>query len=317
MLNNVKNIIQKTHKTKTKLHPLPSRTFVDLHSWAISTWEKKFNLTENWKSIIQRARSEHKIVSLVPDNDMLEGKCAGYLYELTAKIRWPTSPYNIGMMHPKTKRASSARDLPYSYRYRWATIPISITKEIGQKTKKDPSLYPFLISSGWIQEFFMNAWSGASLLWDIWFLYKYTESAWRIGVYGNYNSHIGKNFWISVFNFVIEHQSDYVAKTIRDTLWCSDDNMRQHVKLLFPYYTWKINNETVTLALENGELVFRNIINRDIVTLDLWDILSYDDITVIHFYKGAKVRSLLQMTCQGNFYPINVIQIKENYLEKT
>ena len=79
--------------------------------------QKTFLLTEQGKKIITNIRALHKAPTLLAEEKFSEGLCAGYLYELTTRMRGPDVPYKIGMMHPKTKQASDARELPYSYWY--------------------------------------------------------------------------------------------------------------------------------------------------------------------------------------------------------
>lgn len=50
--------------------------------------------------------------------------------------------------------------------------------------------------------------------------------------------------------------------------------------------------------------------------LQTLDSITYTDIALAHFYGGENVDSLLQMSCQGEFFPINVIEINPKFIEK-
>ena len=135
-----------------------------------------------------------------------------------------------------------------------------------------------------------------------------------LGTYNNFNTHIAKNFGISSFNITIKKPTDRTAQIIKSELKCND-GMRLLVKSLLPHYTRKINNSTVSLSIEDNEIVFRDMDTKQKISLHLLDKISYDDITIVHFFYGAHVDSLLQTTCQGQFYPTNIIQINPVFLE--
>lgn len=295
-------------KKAQKLIDLSKNTAVDISP------EKLYWLTLEGKDIITTVRTEHVAPSLIPESRTMEGLCAWYLYELTAKIRWVTVPYRIGMMNPQTKKAASARELPYSYRrYGWV-IPIEIPTEQWALLKKNQTLYPDLVSDARIKNFFISAFSPQSLLGDLGFLYYQTSVSHKLWTYDNYNSHIGKNFWFSSFNFSVETEENRTAQIIKDTLNC-EDKMWLHVRPLLKHYTWTINNSPVELIEQWSELLFINTDTTQEILLQLWDIIGYEDITVVDFFEWSRVSSLLQLTCWWEFYPINIMQINSKFLE--
>lgn len=135
-----------------------------------------------------------------------------------------------------------------------------------------------------------------------------------LGTYNNFNTHIAKNFGVSSFSMTIKKSEDRTAQIIKRELNCSDD-MRLLIKSLLPYYTRKINDKATSLSIEENEIVLRDIHTKQKISLHVLDTISYDDITIVHFFYGAHVDSLLQMICQGQFYPTNIIQINPVFLE--
>lgn len=272
----------------------------------------KQKLTEKWKNIINQARDLHKIPTILSQDKWDDWLCAWYLIELTELLRWKWSALAIWMYDPIKNKASSARELPYSYRYYWWKI----LTEISDKIAEDPLNYINLINNNDLKNIFLAAFSEEALLGDIWFLYKDTSVIKQLWKYGNYNSHITKNLGISKFSWIVNNVSSGSKNTIKETLWC-DTQLRDKLDLVLPYYQFTINDTPTILSWnELREISWNTIIWTKPLKLKILDKISINDITLWHFYQWALVNSLLKMTCKWNFYPINVLSINPKFIEK-
>lgn len=305
--------VQKNDTVKNQDYP---RTFSDMaDALSLQHSEKRFLLTEEGKNIIRDARSQHTAPPLLPAEKFTEGLCAGYLYELTARMRWPTAPLHIGMMHPITKVAADARELPYSYRYKGWTIAIEIASEVGRQVKADPHQYPMLVTAERLKEFFVQAFDPKTYFGDIGFLYAETRMTHMLGTFDNYNSHIGKNFWRSQFTLSVATPQATTEQSFKKLLGCNDA-LRPVIKPLLAHYDRTVNSEAAALVRSGEAAVLIDKQTGIPRTLQDLDTVLYEDITVVHFFNGPQVDSLLHLACQGIFYPINVLQIHPDFLEK-
>lgn len=269
----------------------------------------EFTITEEWKKLIEDIRSHKRTPALLSEDKFDEWLCAWYLFELTSLIWWPEAPRYAWMLEPKTRQPADAWELPYTYRRRGGTVPFEISKDIGRQIKQSPQDYPRLVDGSLLEKFFREAFHPSNYFWDIGFLYAWTRSLHRLWLYDNYNSHIVKNMWLSSFSFVINEDYEHPLAQLQWMLWCSD-TMWPHMMSVIQQYEWRINGVPAWLWNDG---VRKTSFGEVIVKKN--DVLSYSDVTVAHFFQWPRVDSLLQLSCQWEFYPINVVQINPKFLE--
>ena len=291
------------------------RTIDTLFVEQVGWWE--LSLTAEGEQTIQGMRDDHQPTTLIKNTKNDESLCAGYIYELTDHLRGPLWPVTVGMLHPKTKKASDARELPYSYRWKGGVILYDIGDTHGPKLKSNPSLYPSIVSRNELLKLFSAAFTWDSLLGDIGFLYNQSGYLSLVGEYGNYNSHIAKHMWLSDFHLTVKSFSEpgnSNSSILQDALGC-EDAMREHMQHIFSRYDLKINGHTARF-LPNDTLWIKKQNIRESYDLQTLDEISYIDVVLAHFREGEKIDSLFQFSCQGAFYPINVISINPKFIEK-
>jgi hypothetical protein len=74
----------------------------------------------------------------------------------------------------------------------------------GPQLKKDPTLFTSLVSQEDVLRWFASAWNWKAYLGDLTFVFHESQYLHMIGVYGNYNSHIGKHVGVSEFELIID-----------------------------------------------------------------------------------------------------------------
>lgn len=307
---------QTSHTTNACIQEAQVIPFQNEENINIDNEAKQFPLTKKWRELIQQIRKQHKPSHIMPTESEGKNLCAGYLFELTSLLRGSDAPNTIGMLHPQTRSPADARELPYTYRYRGANIIYDIGNKIGKKLAKDPNSYRSLVSQEDINGFFAAAFSLENRLSDIWFLYNQTIYQKPIGSYGNYNSHIVKNMGISHFKIQVKKSdlSNNQAETILNVLACDKWN-KDKLRNIMSHYQWTINN-TPAYIDSTWQWWKKDKVCYQPYLLQEGDMLSYQDIIIAHFFETERVDSILQFVCQGDFAPINVININPKFLEK-
>lgn len=266
-----------------------------------------FKITEEWKKIIKDARELKNTPTLISRDLRDEELCAWYIWVLSEKIWGKMSPYYIWMMNKKSQTPAKAWELPAYYAFLWWKELVDFTWKFSLKEK---DLYKNITKKE-LKWFFLEAFSEEALFWDIGFLYKNSWYIWFLE-WWNSNSHIAKNLWITKFDFDIKDEE----KSILDIIWCNKDNYDNLGFILENYKIW-LNSKRI--VFKNKEFFYLNDKNEILekVEFKFWDKLSYEDITIVHFYdKIARVDSLFKFTCQWDFLPINVISINPRFIEK-
>ncbi|MDD3646298.1 MAG: hypothetical protein PHH06_02720 [Candidatus Gracilibacteria bacterium] len=273
----------------------------------------KFKLKEEGINIIKSIRNLHNIKNLIGSESKGKEVCAGYIWELS-KILWgDESPYHIGMMNQETKVPAKAWELPYYYEFFGGKIMIDFSNDFSLKEKN----YREKIDIDKLKIFFGNAFTEKSLLGDIGFLYKDTQYANFLDGRSS-NSHITKNMGISKFEIILKSEQDLGNHLglIGDNLGC-DKEVFSKINNLLSYYKIYLNGKQIILKdnyfyyLENGNQL------GDKVQFKYLDKIIYEDIIVTHFFESiSRVDSLFQMTCKGDFLPINIISINSRFIEK-
>jgi hypothetical protein len=75
----------------------------------------------------------------------------------------------------------------------------------GPQFKNDPTSFLELVSQEDMLRWFASAWNWKSYLGDLTFVFRESQYLHMIGVYGNYNSHIGKNIGVSQFEIELTY----------------------------------------------------------------------------------------------------------------
>lgn len=272
----------------------------------------RFTLEPEGKNIIQNAREFHSSPAIIKWEAYNEAMCAWYVFGLS-EIFWDkTAPYIIGMMEQNSKTPADAWQLPYSYEYVGGKVLIDFTGDFSLISKN----YWEVVDVEKLKEFFYTAFSEKALLGDIWFLFKDTEYIEDLVWFWNANSHITKNVWVSEFDLTLRSPEWKTHSEIFcEATQCSEEVLPKLTNILSHYY-WELWGKQI--VWNAGDFYFlwkENDIWKKVVFQDL-DILKYKDITLMHFYTGAQVDSLLAMTLKGEFFPINVIQINPRMIEK-
>lgn len=272
----------------------------------------KFTLEEAGKDIIKNAREFHSSPALIKWDAYNENICAGYVFELSRQLWDPSAPYMIGMMEQETKKPADAWQLPYSYEYVWWKILSDFTGDFSVDEKN----YWEKIDTNKLKDFFNTAFSEAALFWDIGFLYRDTEYLHELKIYQNSNSHITKNIWVSNFSRTVKTPDNNNHLGIfSKTLWCDTDISEKMLEII-PHYNISLDGKKIVFF--EGEFYYLaadSTLKEKVEFRDMSE-LTFQDITLMHFFEWAKVESLLEMTCKGEFFPINIMSINPRYIEK-
>lgn len=272
----------------------------------------KFTLEQEGKDIITNAREFHSSPALIKGEAYKEAMCSAYVFELSRKFWDPSAPYMIGMMEQNTKTVADAWQLPYSYEYVGWKILADFTWGFSLQDKD----YWKNIDTEKLKDFFATAFSEEALLWDIWFLYKNTEFLHELEIYKNANSHIAKNVWVSKFTKTVQNPEwKSTQEIISDAFACDTEIFPKMQGLLSHYEIYLDDARVVVFKGELYVLSEDGSIGEKAILTDMSQ-LSLQDITLMHFYKWAKVQSLFEMSCQGDFFPINILQINPRFIEK-
>ncbi len=272
----------------------------------------KFTLEQEGKDIIKNARVFHSSPALIKWEAYNEYVCAGYIFELS-RIMWDSSaPYLIGMMEQNTKTVADAWQLPYSYEYLWGTVLSDFTWDFSVDEKD----YWDVIDIAKLKDFFDISFSEEALFWDIGFFYRDTQFTQDLKSYWNANSHIVKNIWASLFTRKISNV-DWKTQNeiISETLSC-DREIFPKISDFLQNYELYLDDTRIVLYndeyyyLEDDSSIWEKVIFTDMSNL------KFEDVTLMHFFEGAKVESLFEMTCQWEFFPINIMQINPRFIEK-
>lgn len=272
----------------------------------------KFTLEPEGIDIIKNAREFHSSPALIKWDAYDEYVCAWYVFELSRKLWDPSSPYLIGMMEQNTKTPADAWQLPYSYEYVGGKILSDFTWDFSLDTKD----YWDKIDSWKLKEFFDTAFSEQALFGDIGFFYKHTEFVQALKTYKNANSHIVKNIGISTFTRKISESAWKTHKEIFSNTLSCDTTVFSKLSWLLQHYEMYLDDKKITFY--QGEFYYlweENLLWDKVIFKDMSS-LSFQDITMMHFFEWANVDSLLEMTCQGQFFPINIMQINPRFIEK-
>lgn len=285
-----------------------------------SSWMKlrdysgvKYTLEEEGKKIIKNIREFHSSPALIKWEWYNMYLCAWFLFELTTILWWDDAPYIIGMMDQKSKKPADAWELPDSYTYVGWKIEADFSKKFSLDTKDFWTVFDYRE----LENFFNTAFTEKVLLWDIGFLFKDTDFISELKVKENYNSHIAKNMGISTFIKTLDFETE--NKTNEDIFkeaFSCDTDIYNKIKNLLSHYEIYYNDKRIVYTkwsfyyLGNSNEVWDEVIFEK-----LWEI-SMKDITLVHFFQWAKVNSLFEMTCEGEFYPINIMSVNPRFIEK-
>lgn len=299
--------------------PLPN-TFDQLMNIKTPLHEPVLSLTDKWKKIIESIRTHHKPTELIANSLNSEYLCAGYIAELTVALRWPGAPQRVGLYNHQADGVCDAREIPYCYWYYGWSILYDIWAKHGWNLQKDAHRFTEIVTPEEMIRFFAAAFRPENLLSDIGFIYHDSNYLSVLGMYGNYNTHISKNMGLSDFTTTIEYPHEEVGigndLLLRNSLGCTEE-IRPLIKPLLSRYAFTING-TPARYLADGSVVLVDLENELLTpyTLKTLDQVTYTDITLAHFYDGEQVDSLLQLTCQWEFYPVNVLEINPKFIEK-
>ncbi|MCT4616964.1 MAG: hypothetical protein N4A38_02010 [Candidatus Gracilibacteria bacterium] len=276
----------------------------------------RYKITPEGKNIINNIRSLHKSPNLIKANNFQKEICAGFIYILTNKIWGKDSALHIGMMDNETKYPAKAWELPNSYVYYGGKLLDNLYPKL--KT----SVYKFYdnIKQEDLKLFFNKAFSEEALMGDIGFFYKHTAYLGELLKTGNYNSHITKNMGISNFEYSLDKIKNNNLETFSNALQC-DKIAFDKIKNLLTNYKLKLNNKPIIFLDDNfyyqdiDEKTDKKYIGEKI-DFKQFDKISFSDVTLVHYFGGAKVDSLFNMVCKGEFYPINMMSINPRFIEK-
>jgi hypothetical protein len=298
---------------ETKVENIIENNFFIDNFWLKDYSWTKFKITDEWKKIINNIKSLHKSESLIGIDNANKEVCAWYIWVLSEKIWWDEVPYHIWMLNFNTKTPAKAWELPTFYSWLWWDILIDLWDKFSVN-KKD---FWDKITNDDIKMFFKTAFLEESLLWDIWFLYKDTKYTSFLNNWSA-NSHITKNIWISNFQFIVWklYENQNTLSIISDTIWCSNDI---NIDLFSVFENYKISVNWKRAYFDNNELYYLNNNNSiwSKISLKYLDKISYDDITLTHYFNWrSNVNWLFDMICAWNFFPINIISINSRLIEK-
>lgn len=299
--------------------PLPT-TFDSLTVLTSSRVQPVLPLTEEGKMLIDTIRTHQTPTELISNSRNSEYLCAGYIYELTARLRGPKGPQRVGLLTPRARDACDAWEIPHCYTYYGGNILYDIGARHGETLKDDAHHFPQVVTPEEMIRLFAAAFRPSNLLSDIGFLYHDSNYLYMLGVYESYNTHIAKNMGLSDFTVTVEYPSETVGVgndlLLRNALGCTEA-MRPLVKPIISRYQMRINGKPARYLLD-GNLYLVDEAEQTVTPYQLQtlDHVSYTDLALAHFYDGERIDSFLQMSCQGEFYPINVLEINPKFIEK-
>lgn len=272
----------------------------------------KFTLEEKGKDIIRNAREFHSSPAIIKGDAYDEYVCAGYIFGLS-KILWDDSaPYMIGMMEQNTKTVADAWQLPYSYEYVGGKILSDFTGDFSVDTKD----YWQKIDISKLRNFFDIAFSEEALFGDIGFLYEQTQFTQDLKSFGNSNSHIAKNIGTSSFTRKIAEVSWKSQDEIVSRALSCDTEIYSKIKNYLSNYEIYLDGKQIVLYQDIFYYIWTdNLIGENVIFSDMSELL-FKDITLMHFFEWANVDSLFELTCQWEFFPINIMQINPRFIEK-
>jgi len=280
--------------------------------------EERFMITEEWKIALSALREKQTPTNLFKEEKNSEALCAWYIYDLSRLLRWDLIVNEIWLHHPESRKACDAWEMPYCYWRRGATITYDIGDKHGPELKTDPLQYHTRVTTEEMLKLFAAAFEPWALLWDITFLYSQSWYLHMIWSYGNYNSHITKNIWLSRFEKTVQYPEwTWVGNELllRNTLWCTPE-MWTLMHPLFSRYKITINwNEAVYRS--DGEITIKKWWSRKPYTLQSFDTIAYEDRALAHFWEWEKVESLFELSCRGEFVPIAVVELNDKFIEKS
>lgn len=273
----------------------------------------EYKLEETAHKIINWIREKHYSPILVTRASRDLELCAGFIWLLSEELWWKNIPYYIGMLEQVDRTPATAWELPTAYKYFWGKLLSDFSWKFDPY-KKD--LWE-KIELSQIQWFFVDAFSEKALFWDIGFLYNSTKYIQAIVQTWNYNSHITKNMWISNFSRTIQDVDDLNHKEIiSKTLSCNTE-ISDKIFPLLENYKFSLNDKKIVLYNQDFYYINDKNIKLNKVIFKYLDILTFNDITLAHFFQWTShVDSLFEMTCNWEFLPINVIALNPRLIEK-
>ena len=292
--------------------------FSQLRERSYTTYpDAQFSLTQEWRQILQKIIETQQPYDIYPSRLDNQAICAAYLYEFSQVLWWPTAPSRFGMFHPDDRTVCSARELPYCYWYRGGEVMVDIGDVHGPALKSDPLQYPLVVTQEQFLRWYASTRDYQSYLWDITFLYWESDYLHMIGVYGNYNSHIGKHLGIHKFEIGINDLWENISNQLmmRQWLGCSEQ-MWNLVEPIRKHVPMQLNAQPMRVVWNDDVIIENDQWDREWYILQPWDRITYSDILVTHFWEWEKAQSLLQMMCEEDFYPIAVVSIGEQWIGK-
>jgi hypothetical protein len=138
-----------------------------------------------------------------------------------------------------------------------------------------------------------------------------------IGVYGNYNSHIGKHVGVSEFELIIDElwKNSSNQLMMRNALGCSYE-MRKVLEPVWKYLPMKLNGNAMRYVWTDTIVVSSEDEERESISLTAWDQITYSDILMVHFWEWEKVMGLVEFVCDEEFFPVAVVGINEKMIGK-
>lgn len=272
----------------------------------------RYQITNEWKTIIENIRNVHKSPVLISEEYQNKELCAWYIWNLSEKIWWKRANYSIWMQNQKKWKPAQAWELPYFYdAFGWEVL-IDLWNKFTLKDKN----FVEKVNIEDIKDFFAKAFSEKSLFWDIWFLYsktKYTDflKSW------SRNSHITKNMWISDFEIIFSKidESKSTVQNIINNFSCSS-NFEKYIDIL-ENYEFYLNGKKIIFYKKDFYYLNNDNSIWEKIKLKYLDKITYKDITLAHFFESkSRVDSLLLFSCSLKFYPINIISINSRMIEK-
>ncbi|MCP4523172.1 MAG: hypothetical protein GY828_03055 [Candidatus Gracilibacteria bacterium] len=275
--------------------------------------EVEYTLEESAQKIIDGIRNVHQSPILVTRASRDLELCAGFIWLLSEELWGKNLPYYIGMLNQETRTPATAWELPTAYRYFGGKILFDFSGTFDPY-KKD--LWE-KVNPADIQSFFVQAFSEKALFGDIGFLYNSTKYVHEIVKTGNYNSHITKNMGMSQFTNILENTEKLTHKEIISQNFSCKPEIFEKTFPILEYYKFQLNNKNIILDGEEFYYINENNVKQNKVVFKYLDKLTYTDITLAHFFEGTShVDGLFEMTCKGEFLPINVIAINPRLIEK-
>jgi hypothetical protein len=273
----------------------------------------EYELEESSHKIIDGIRNMHQSPTLVTRASRDLELCAWFIWLLSEEMWWKSIPYYIWMLDQTSRTPASAWELPTAYRYFWGKTLSDFSWDFDPY-KKD--LWK-VISTKQMKTFFLNSFSEKALFWDIGFLYNSTNYVNEIVKTWNYNSHITKNMWISKFSKRLESVKNLSHKEIiQQNFNCHTDI----IDTIFPvleWYKFLLNGKNIALIWDNFYYINENRVKLNQVEFKYLDELSFNDITLAHYFQSAAhVDGLFEMSCKWEFLPVNIIWINSRLIEK-